>query len=160
LSNTNTPITHSINQTLLDLLQNQIDRTRFALLDLDPDVFTRDPGGGCNSIRNIGKHLVMLRGFQLLLMQSDLRNDMPDDQIGTVDELVRKLDAATALVRQAIESHDPADWHAEPTEPREGPWAELPTLIRLVRPMNDFTNHLGGIRTIRRIMGNPADKTQ
>lgn len=151
---------HPINQTLLDILQNQQDRTRYALEDLNPDVFNRDPGNGCNSIRLIGEHLIALRAFQLLLLQSDLAKQMPSHNVATVDELVQKLDQATALVRQAIEAHDPEDWYAKPTEPREGPWAELPTLLRFVRPMNDFTNHLGGIRALRRIHGNPAEKTQ
>lgn len=149
-----------INQTLLHLLENQANRTHYAFEGLNAEVFTNDPGGGCNSIQQIGEHLIGLRGFQLMLLGSDLAKQMPAKDAATVDELVSKLDTATALVRQAIESHDPADWHAEPTEPREGPWAELPTLIRVIRPINDFTNHLGAIRAIRRIMGNPADQTQ
>ena len=135
-------------------------RTRFALLDLDDETYTRDPGGGCNSIRDIGQHLVKLRDFQLFLLGSDLRQEMPDDQVGAVDELVSKLGQATDLVRRAIEAHDSEDWHAVPSEPREGPWGELPTLTRVVRPINDFTNHLGAIRAIRRILGNPAEETQ
>lgn len=151
---------HPINQTLLHLLDNQVNRTRYALEGLNAEVFTHDPGNGCNSIRLIGEHLIALRGFQLMLLGSDLAKQMPTNEVSTLDELVNKLDTATVLVRQAIESHDPDDWHAEPTEPREGPWGELPTLLRVIRPMNDFTNHLGAIRAIRRIMGHPADQTQ
>ncbi len=151
---------HPINHTLLDLLQNQQDRTRYALEDLNPDVFNRDPGNDCNSIRLIGEHLIALRAFQLLLLQSDLAKQMPSHDVVTVDELVQKLDQATALVKQAIETHDPDDWHAEPTDQREGPWADLPTLLRLVRPINDFTNHLGSIRTLRRMFGDPVEQTQ
>lgn len=149
-----------INQTLLHLLDNQISRTRFAFESINEQVFNRDPGNGCNSIRLIGEHLIALRAFQLLLLQSDLAKQMPSHDVGSVDELVRKLDQATALVRQAIEAHDPEDWYAKPTEPREGPWADLPTLLRLVRPINDFTNHLGSIRTLRRMFGDPVDQTQ
>lgn len=151
---------HPINQTLHQLLENQADRTRFALEGLYDDTYTRDPGNGCNSIHKIGEHLIMLRGFQLMLLSSDLGKQMPDGSAGSVKELVGKLDQATGLVRQAIETHDPEDWHAEPTEPREGPWADRPTLERFVKPMNDFTNHLGAIRAIRRILGNPAEQTQ
>ncbi len=146
--------------TLLTWLENQVNRTRCALIDLDHGVYIHDPGGDCNSIREIGKHLIMLRGFQLLLLGSDLRSEMPDDQVESVEALIKKLDVATDLVRRAIEAHDPDDWHAEPTGPREGPWADLPTLVRFIRPMNDFTNHLGSIRAIRRIMGHPAGQTQ
>lgn len=158
---TNDPNTmNPINQTLLHMLDNQISRTRCALEGLSEDVFNRDPGGGCHSIRQIGEHLIALRAFQLLLLQSDLAGQMPTHEVKQMDELVSKLEAATALVRQAIASHDPEDWHAEPTEQREGPWAELPTLLRVVRPINDFTNHLGAIRVLRRVFGNPADQTQ
>ncbi len=151
---------HPINQTLLHLLDNQISRSRYAIDGLNEEVFNRNPGNGCNSIRLIGEHLIALRAFQLLLLQSDLAKQLPSTDVESVDELVKKLDQATALVKQAIESHDPDDWHAAPTEQREGPWADLPTLLRLVRPINDFTNHLGSIRTLRRMFGDPVEQTQ
>lgn len=144
----------------MHLLDNQISRTHFAFEGLEAGLFTLDPGSGCNSIQKIGEHLIALRGFQLMLLRSELGKQMPEKSAASLTDLLSKLDAATALVRQAIEAHDPEDWHAEPTEPREGPWAELPTLLRFVRPMNDFTNHLGAIRALRRIHGNPAEKTQ
>jgi len=149
-----------INQTLLHLLDNQADRTRCALEGLDDAAYTRAPESDGNSIQQIGEHLIMLRGFQLRLLGSQLAKQVPGNSVATVGELQIKLEQATSLVRQAIEDHDPDDWNADPTEPREGPWAELPTLQRFVRPMNDFTNHLGSIRTLRRIFGNPAEQTQ
>ncbi len=158
---------HPINQTLLHLLDNQQDRTRFALEDLTPEAFTRapgppgSPGGDCHSIQQIGKHLIVLRGFQLMLLGSQLAKDMPETAAASLEELTTKLEKATALVRRAIEEHDPDDWHAQPTEPRDdGPWNDLPTLLRVIRPINDFTNHLGAIRALRRIFGNPAEQTQ
>lgn len=151
---------HPINQTLLHLLDNQASRTYFAFEGLDAGVFTLDPGSGCNSIRKIGEHLIGLRGFQLMLLGSEFAKKMPEKSAASPEELLSKLDAATALVRRAIESHDPEDWHSAPTEPREGPWVELPTLLRFIKPFNDFTNHLGGIRALRRVHGNPAEKTQ
>lgn len=151
---------HPINQTLLHLLDNQVSRTFFAFEGLDAGVFTLDPGSDCNSIQKIGEHLIVLRGFQLMLLGSELAKEMPEKSAASLEELLSKLDAATGLVRRAIESHDPEDWYSEPTEPREGPWPELPTLLRIVRPLNDFTNHLGGIRALRRLHGNPAEQTQ
>ena len=149
-----------INRTLIHLLENQHDRTRCALEGLCEADYTREVDGDCNNIQAIGEHLIELRGFQLFLLGSDLGKQLPEKSAASVEELQRKLDQAMSLVCKAVESHDPDDWHAEPTEPREGPWAELPTLIRFVRPINDFTNHLGGIRVLRRIFGNPAEKTQ
>jgi DinB superfamily len=155
---------HPINQTLLHLLDNQQSRTHFALQNLTPEAFTRSPGspgGDCHSIQQIGEHLIELRGFQLMLLGSDSVKDMPDNKVGSVDELTTKLEKATGLLREAVESHDPEDWHAQPTEPRDdGPWNDLPTLIRVIRPINDFTNHLGAIRALRRVFGNPAEQTQ
>jgi DinB superfamily len=152
---------HPINQTLLHLLDNQADRTHWALEGLDSPIFTRDPDGDCHSIQQIGEHLIELRGFQLMLLGSDLAKDMPEGSVASVDELTTKLETATALLVRAIESHDPDDWHAQPTEPRDdGPWNDQPTLIRVIRPINDFTNHLGAIRALRRVFGNPAEQTQ
>jgi hypothetical protein len=155
---------HPINQTLLHLLDNQENRTRCALEGLAPEAFTRSPGspdGDCHSIQQIGEHLIELRGFQLMLLGSDLAKDMPEGSVASVDELTTKLETATALLVRAIESHDPDDWHAQPTEPRDdGPWNDQPTLIRVIRPINDFTNHLGAIRALRRVFGNPAEQTQ
>ena len=45
---------HPINRTLLMLLDNQASRTRHAVEGLEPALFTREPGGDCNSIRDIG----------------------------------------------------------------------------------------------------------
>ena len=75
-------------------------------------------------------------------------------------EMMDKMAAAAALVRRAIEEHDAQDWFAVPAAPRTGPWGEEPTLARLVRPLNDFTSHLGAVRAIRRIRGNPAARSQ
>jgi len=154
------PDTHPINQTLLDLMDNQVARTKYALAGIKPEVFTQDPGNSCNSIQKIGEHLIMLRAFQLMLMGSDLAKQMPAGEAKTPEDLVSKLDTATALFRRAIDKHDPADWHATPPAGREGPWADEPTLLRLVRPINDFTNHLGAVRAIRRILGDPVEQTQ
>ena len=155
------PEPHPINQTLLHLLDNQRSRTRYALEGLGPEAFARDPDGDCHSIQQIGEHLISLRGFQLMLLGSDSVTEMPDNKAGSADELTTKLEKATGLLIRAIEEHDPDDWHAQPTEPRDdGPWNDLPTLLRVIRPINDFTNHLGAIRALRSTFGNPAEQTQ
>jgi DinB family protein len=155
---------HPINQTLLHLLENQENRTRCAFEGLTHEAYSRAPGfpaGDCHSIQQIGEHLIELRGFQLMLLGSQRAKDMPEGSAASLDDLITKLEKATALVRQAIHEHDPNDWHAQPTEPRDdGPWNDQPTLIRVIRPINDFTNHLGAIRALRRVFNNPAEQTQ
>ena len=152
---------HPINQTLITLLDNQVARTRAALEDLGGDVFTSEPGGDCNSILGIGLHLVTLRRFQLGLLESPLAGqvDVPE-ACETVDELRQVLDDAADLVREALAHHDPDDWYRAPDPPRDGKWGDEPTIMRFVRPFNDFTNHLGSIRAIRRMCGDPAPRTQ
>ena len=154
---------HPINQTLLAVVDNQIVRTDAALEDLRDDVFRAEPGGNCNSILGIGRHLLMLRRFQIILLQSPLAERVDDpDTVDGMDELKSKLATATELLRTAISEHEPEDWHADPSSdaPRPGPWSDEPTLQRFVRPLNDFANHLGAIRAIRRSRGNPAERTQ
>ena len=152
---------HPINRTLLDILENQRVRTSCAIEDLTEAVFNASPGGDCKSIRDIGVHLIGLRQFQLSLLDSPLVQDEPDLQsVESLADLASKLDAATDRVERAVASHDPEDWYFVPETPRKGPWGEEPTIIRFVRPLNDFTNHLGSIRAIRRILGNPAERTQ
>ncbi len=153
--------TDSIADALLAILDNQIRRTAAALADLPDGVYAADPGGDCNSIAAIGAHLVMLRKFQLSLLGSDKAAQVATDPMPTTaTELTERLAVGADLVRQAIVQHDRADWLVPPTEPRDGPWADEPTLQRLVRPINDFTNHLGAIRAIRRILGCPAEGVQ
>ena len=82
------------------------------------------------------------------------------EMVETRDELIEQLDQAGELHRQAITEHDPEDWYRQPSSPRSGPWGDQPTLVRFARPFNDFTNHLGSIRAIRRLNGNSADRTQ
>ena len=152
---------HPINQTLLSVLDNQISRTDAALDGMSDEAFTHEPGADCASIRTIGQHLIKLRRFQLLLLRSPLAAEaVGPDGVDSAAELVSRLGRNAGVVRRAIAEHDPADWLADPDSPREGPWADEPTLLRIVRPLNDFTNHLGAIRAIRRMLGNPADGVQ
>ena len=152
---------HPISRALLAVLDNQALRTDRALEGLRSDVFDASPGGDCNSIRGIGEHLLQLRKFQLMLLESPLAAEVGEP--GCVESpqvLVAKLAEATDLLGQAIAAHDPDDWFRKPDSPRKGPWSDDPTIERVVRPLNDFTSHIGGIRTIRRMRGNPAEGTQ
>jgi hypothetical protein len=152
---------NQINRTLLTILENQAARTQCAFEGLSEQVFEASPGGDCNAISQIGQHLLVLRRFQLTLLESPSAAQVAEpESVDSLDDLVGQLEAATHLVRQAIEVHDADDWYRVPDSPREGPWGEEPTLARLTRPLNDFTNHLGAVRTIRRSLGNPADRTQ
>ncbi len=152
---------HPINQTLLIVLDNQIARTRAAFDGMDEAAFDAEPGRDCNSIRRIGRHLVALRRFQMELLSCPgaERIDVPE-RVVSVEDLLARLDGATSHVRSAIAEHDPDDWYAVPDAPRAGKWGDEPTILRFVRPLNDFTNHLGAVRTIRRLCGNPVDRTQ
>ncbi len=152
---------HPINATLLTLLGNQVSRTAASLENLDEKTYTAEPGHDCKPIRNIGGRLFMLRGFMLRILESPLLEQMPEEgPLTTIDELRDKLDAAAQLLHKAIAAHDPVDWTLKPHAPRQGPWGDEPTLDRLVRPFNDFTNHLGSIRALRRSMSDPAEQTQ
>jgi hypothetical protein len=153
--------THPIAESLLVLLENQVARTIAAFEGLDAATFDAPPGNDCHSIRQITAHLLGLRKFQLTLLSSPLAAQVPElpADAGPADVMPR-LEAAAALVREALATHDPDDWLAVPATPRQGPWGELPTLARYARPYNDFTNHLGSIRAIRRIRGNPAQRSQ
>lgn len=146
---------------LLAILDNQIARTAAALEQLDPAIMDTPWDGDCHSIRGIIGHLHNLRSFQLSLLGSPLQAEMPKlSPTASLDEIGQVLQGAAELVRRALESHDPADWFAVPKEARSGPWGNEPTLIRFSRPLNDFTNHLGAIRALRRIRGNAAPRTQ
>ena len=152
---------NAVNRTLLAILDNQERRTAFAFEALPDAVYNADPGGGCNSIRKIGEHLIRLRQFQLMLLGSPLAERVPSVDAGeTVELLLEALATGTDLVRQAIARHDPMDWYEVPATPREGRWGEDPTIERFVRPFNDFTNHLGAVRAIRRMLGAGADRVQ
>ncbi len=150
-----------INQTLLTILENQAFRTRCALEGLREQVFEASPGRDCNSIRLIGQHLLVLRRFQLTLLDSPLATQIAEpESVESSADLVTKLEAAYHLVRQAVVTHDSDDWYQRPDSPREGPWGDEATIVRFSRPLNDFTNHLGSIRAIRRLLDNPAERTQ
>ncbi len=154
-------MSHPINRTLLTILDNQAARTDAALDDLREDVFTTDAPEDCHSIRDIGRHLVLLRRFQMMLLGSARAESVAaPEAIDTVDDLRSALDAATRELRAAIEEHDPDDWYVVPDPPREGKWGELPTIERFSRPFADFTNHLGSIRVLRRIRRNACERTQ
>jgi hypothetical protein len=150
-----------IARVLRTVLANQISRTEAVLEDLDEDTFARESGADCNSIRDIGCHLIKLRRFQLHILESPqvAEIDVPD-ALASVAALREQLDAAAAMVDDAIAQHDVDDWYAAPSTPREGPWGDEPTIDRFVRPLNDFTNHLGSMRALRRLAGAPADRTQ
>ncbi|MHC4989834.1 MAG: DinB family protein [Planctomycetota bacterium] len=148
-------------RALLVLLDNQEARTAAALEGLDASLVDTGPGGDCHGIRDIVRHLVALRRFQLTLLESPRAESVRDvGEAASFEELVDVLHDSTRLVRVAIEEHDPEDWYAHPDPPREGKWGDEPTIVRFGRPFNDLVNHLGSIRTIRRMHGNPAERTQ
>jgi hypothetical protein len=151
---------HPVNQTLLVVLDNQIARTVAAFEGLGESALDAPAGGDCHNIRQIAQHLLGLRKFQLMLLGSPRAEEKPAEATGTVAEIVAQLAAAAAVVRQAVEEHDPADWSAIPASPRPGRWGDEPTLARFARPLNDFTNHLGAVRALRRMAGHPAARTQ
>lgn len=149
-----------INETLLVLLENQRSRTEAALEGLEQSSFIAKRKGECNSIRDIGRHMLKIRAFQLSIL-----DESPDDidttaACETPEALRAALDASADVLSKAIRTHEPEDWMRVPRTPREGNWGDEPTLFRLVRPLNDVTNHLGAIRALRRIDGNPATRTQ
>ena len=146
----------TVAKTLTCLLANQSKRREHALKDLTEDVMMQSPGGDCKSIYQILGHIVGLYHFQMkLLGESD--DSMPNpDNLKTLDEINLALADAERIIVDAINRHDPEDWFSMPEVEREGPWSDEPTLVRVSRPINDVTNHLGGIRAIRRILGCPA----
>ena len=155
------PDIHPINQSLLTVLENQVARTVAAFEAMDDSLFSAAPGRDCNSIRQIGEHLLYLRRFQLKLLESPLAGQVADQHsVVSVADLVAKLAPAAQLVAHAITEHDEQDWYRRPKTPRPAPWGDDPTIIRFTRPLNDFTNHLGAIRAIRRMLGDPAPQTQ
>ena len=152
---------HPVNRTLLTLLENQVERADAALENLPEEIFDTSPGHDCNSIAAIGRHLLKLRHFQLSLLGSPLAGEVPDpESVTSVAGLRQKLHAGADLLAEAIAAHDPDDWFAVPSTPREGLWGESPTIVRVSRPLNDYVNHLGSIRSIRRLLGHPAQRTQ
>ena len=146
-----------MNQVLVAILENQGVRTEAALKGLREDVFRAEPGGDVRAIVEIGRHLLGLRKMKLVMLESKLIDEMPDTElIGSAEDLRDRLAAAAALLREAILAYDPEDWLSEPKETRPGVWGDLPTIVRLSRPFNDFVSHLGSIRTIRRLLGDPV----
>ncbi|MEZ6242200.1 MAG: DinB family protein [Phycisphaerales bacterium] len=155
------PESDQIAATLLVLLDNQLARARAALERLPQEVFEATQAGGCNSIREIGAHLLDLQRGQLLMLGSARRENVPAREVGTTPaELLAALETGLAEVRAAILEHDASDWFRQTDEPRPGKWGDEPTLHRLVRPLNDFVNHLGAIRALRRQQGSGAERTQ
>ena len=146
-------------RALVAIVDNQVARTVAALRGLREDVFLAAPGGQTRSVLEIGRHLLSLRKIQLSVLGSALVEQMPDaGPISSVDGLRRGLASAARLLKRAIQDHDSADWCRKPARRRRGMWGDQPTVVRLVRPLNDFTSHLGDIRTLRGILGNPVGR--
>ena len=149
-------------QTLSVLLDNQRSRTRHALMDLPQDVFTKDPGNGCNCIRDICAHMVRLHAFQMMLIGSPFADEAPSkDGIETVEDALDRLEKGSALLERAIGDVPEGDWlRVLSPPPLEEKWPTEAQLARMGKPFNDFTNHIGSIRAIRRILGCPIESTQ
>jgi len=149
-------------RTLTTILDNQLSRTRHAIGGTPDEFFHAQPGGGCNSIANICGHLVRLHAFQMMLIGSPLADETPSKEgVKDASDAVERLMASGALLRRAIEEASEADWHVvldPPPLPEK--WVGETQLERMCKPFNDYVNHLGGIRAIRRIMGSPVETTQ
>jgi hypothetical protein len=148
-------------RTLVTILDNQQHRTAAAFEELPETLFSMEPGGDCNTIRDIGLHLLALRKFQLAILGSAEATDIDDKSIpDSIGQLLGRLVDASGVVREAILAHDDDDWYCVPETPRKGMWGDEPTINRFSRPFNDYVNHLGSIRTIRRIAGHGVQRTQ
>ena len=102
---------HPTNQVLITILENQMVRTEIAFEGLATETYSAEPGGDCNSLERIGKHLISLRQFQLMLLESPLAERVPSlIASGSVEELLPALKKAAELVHKAIVQHDPEDW--------------------------------------------------
>ena len=152
--------TEAIRDALLAVLDNQATRTEAAFEDLSEEVFRARPGGTCNSILEITRHLVGLRIFQQRLLGHAQAGETEPKSLDSQAGLLEALGHEHARLREAVAGHPADDWCTRPAAPREGPWGDEPTLNRVVRPLNDFANHLGAVRAIRRIMDSPAERTQ
>ena len=153
------PELHPAAEVFVRILENQVARTDAALRGLRADVFTAAPGGQTRSIREVGKHLLYLRRIQLKMLAPQQVSRMPiADTITSVTDLRKALATAATLLIEAVFAHGPADWRRKPRRCRPGPWGDQPTIVRFARPLNDFTSHLGDIRTIRSILGNPVGR--
>ena len=139
-------------QVLLAIVDNQSARTAAALKGLREDMFAAATPDGGRSIRETGRHLFALRRMQLKALRPAALARLPHlDPVASVADLESKLDATAQLVREAIAASADRDLLA----PCAGHRAET-RLDRLVVRLNDYTNHLGDIRTLRRLMGNPV----
>ncbi|MEQ9616620.1 MAG: DinB family protein [Phycisphaerales bacterium] len=149
-------------QTLSVLLANQQSRLRHALKDLPAELFTKQPGGDCNGIREICSHLVRLRAFQMMLIGSPLADEAPSkDGIKDAADAIERLEKTVPLLESAIGDVPDGDWlRVLSPPPLAEKWPTENQLARLSKPFNDFTNHIGGIRAIRRILGSPVETTQ
>lgn len=146
---------------LLEILDNQQRRTEAAFEDLPASMLAAAPGGDCRPIADIGLHLIALRRFLLLILESPRADEIDVEPApSSVDELLVRLSNATDAVRDAVATYDEDAWRAPPTTPRPGKWGDEPTLVRFCRPLNDYVSHLGSIRAIRRVAGCGAARTQ
>ena len=152
--------TNQIAQTLLALLDNQIKRTEAVFEGMTAEMFCGEPGGSCNSILGISRHLVGLRIFQQTFLGISKASKPDPKAVVSLEKLLSVLSQEDRALREAIEHYPADDWFATSLSPREGRWGDEPTIQRFARPFNDFTNHLGAIRALRRIMNCPAERTQ
>lgn len=151
--------THPTAATMQALLNNQADRTRAALDGMDDALLDRDPGGGCMTIRENLRHMVNLIAMQLSMMDQPADAVWAASESRTVADYTRALEQGIKALGEAFARHDPEDWFARPATPRDGYWGDEPTLHRLSRPFNDYVNHLGAIRIVRKQFASPATKT-
>ena len=149
-------------QTLSILLENQRSRTRHALTGLSSELYTKDPGEGVNTIRAVCEHMIMLHRFQMMLIGSPLADGAPESEgVVTVDDAIGRLMEGSERLERAIDDVPEEHWlQVFSPPPMEEKWPNDPQLVRLSRPFNDYSNHLGSIRTIRRLLGSPAETTQ
>ncbi len=144
-------------RVLLAIVDNQRARTGAALRGLREDVFKAEPADGGRSIREIGRHLFALRRMQLnVLKRRSVEELLQLDPVTSVSDLRRKLSAAAKAVRDTIAEQTCSDLLTPYPRGRTSRPGET-KLDRLAVRLNDFTNHIGAIRAMRRVLGNPVN---
>jgi hypothetical protein len=144
---------------LLAIVDNQTARTKAALAGLREETFRTRPAGAARSISEIGRHMLSLRRMQVKVLAPALATQVPDPgSFTSIAELRRCLDAAAKLVKLAVLECGTNRWSDTQKAQGSGQRSKRPTIARFVQPMNDFTSHIGDVRTLRAILGNPVGR--
>ncbi len=152
----------TMHETIRYLFDEALRRVYHASKGLDDRLINEDLGHGAMTIGAILQHQLRLIRFITLTIEPGSLDDLPSPDFGPegswhFEPMLEHREVLAERFRTVLARAPESAFLERRTLPPE-PWKEWPVLMRVLRPLTDFSTHTGQVNYIRRLLGKPVER--